>query len=250
MTAPIALQLYTIRESLKEDFVGTLQRLAEIGYVGVESFGGLDAAEVKKYCDEFGLQIMGTHMFPPIGDDKQKALDMVATLATDTLIVPGLPVEKFTSVDGIQEVCDILNESYANASAAEFRFGYHNHDREFVQIDGEYAYNLMLERLNPNIFMEVDTYWVETGGVDVLGVLKKLGARSHLLHIKDGPATKAEPQVAVGDGNLDIPAIIHAHADFTEWLIVELDHCATDMMEAVARSYQYLVSNNLARGNK
>jgi hypothetical protein len=70
-----------------------------------------------------------------------------------------------------------------------------------------------------------------------------------LLHIKDGPAVRGEPMVAVGDGVLDVPSIIQAGAGSTQWLIVELDACATDMMEAVEKSYDYLVGKGLARGN-
>ena len=71
-------------------------------------------------------------------------------------------------------------------------------------------------------------------------MVQEFGARAPLLHIKDGPAVKSEAMVAVGDGSLDFPAIIQAAADHSEWLIVELDRCNSDMFEAVARSYRYL----------
>ena len=86
--------------------------------------------------------------------------------------------------------------------------------------------------------------------MDPAKVVKELGPRAPLLHIKDGPAVKDEPQVAVGDGVLDFPRIVQAAEGAVEWLIVELDHCGTDMMEAVEKSYQYLVKGGLARGNK
>ena len=56
--------------------------------------------------------------------------------------------------------------------------------------------------------------------------------------------------MAVGDGGLEFPSIVQAAEGAAEWLIVELDRCATDMMEAVEKSYQYLVAGGLARGNK
>jgi len=71
-----------------------------------------------------------------------------------------------------------------------------------------------------------------------------------LLHLKDGPGNKEEPMTAVGGGIMDWPAVIGAAADTTEWVIVELDSCATDMTEAVAESYRYLTENGLATGNK
>jgi sugar phosphate isomerase/epimerase len=60
------------------------------------------------------------------------------------------------------------------------------------------------------------------------------------LHIKDGPCLRGKPQVALGEGEMDIPAILQAGAGFTEWAIVELDQCATDMLAAVEKSCLYL----------
>jgi hypothetical protein len=55
---------------------------------------------------------------------------------------------------------------------------------------------------------------------------------------------------ALGEGVVDIPGVVAAGAGLTEWLVVELDHCATDIMEAVGKSYRYLIGRELARGNK
>ncbi len=76
-----------------------------------------------------------------------------------------------------------------------------------------------------------------------MALVKELGPRAPLLHIKDGPAVKNEPMVAVGDGMMDFPSLIQAAGENTEWLIVELDQCATDMLEAVGKSYRYLATH-------
>jgi hypothetical protein len=55
---------------------------------------------------------------------------------------------------------------------------------------------------------------------------------------------------ALGAGVVDIPGVVAAGEGSTEWLVVELDRCATDMLEAVRKSYQYLIANGLARGSK
>ena len=106
-------------------------------------------------------------------------------------------------------------------------------------MEGRYAYQVMLELLDPGIQLEIDTYWVQTGGVDAVKAIQESGKRATLLHIKDGPATTTEPMQALGTGAIDIPALLKA-ATHAEWLIVELDRCATDMAEAVAKSVKYL----------
>jgi sugar phosphate isomerase/epimerase len=110
--------------------------------------------------------------------------------------------------------------------------------------------DMMLEDLDPDVFLEVDVYWVQTARQDPVQVIRRLGSRAPLLHIKDGPCQIEEPMTALGEGVVDIPGVVAAGAASTEWLIVELDRCATDMLEAVRKSYQYLVGKGLARGNK
>ena len=81
-------------------------------------------------------------------------------------------------------------------------------------------------------------------------MVRRLGSRAPLLHIKDGPCEMEAPMTALGEGVVDLPSVIAAGAGSTEWLVVELDRCATDLTEAVRKSYQYLIGKELARGNK
>src|SRR5258708_7203537 len=104
------------------------------------------------------------------------------------------------------------------------------------------------ECLSPAVFFEVDTYGPQTAGADAAAVLAELGPRAPLLHLKDGPAVQGQAMLALGEGVMDIPALLQASASHAEWLIVELDNCDTDMVEAVQRSYQYLARHGLGRG--
>ena len=104
--------------------------------------------------------------------------------------------------------------------------------------------------MEPDIFFEIDTYWAKTAGLDPVKVVAELRERAPLLHIKDGPAVKGEPMVAAGEGNMDFPAITQAAGGVPEWWVVELDACATDMLEAVEKSYDYLTGHNLATGKR
>jgi sugar phosphate isomerase/epimerase len=81
-----------------------------------------------------------------------------------------------------------------------------------------------------------------------VAIVEALGERAPLLHIKDGPLDSEKDMQAIGEGAMDIPPIIEASHGTCDWLIVELDRCGSDMMEAVENSYDYLVGNELARG--
>src|SRR5262249_25477106 len=115
-------------------------------------------------------------------------------------------------------------------------------------IDGRPALLHFFDAVEPGVFAEVDVYWAQVGGVEPSALLAALGDRARLLHVKDGPAdTPASDMTAVGTGNVDIPRVL-ASAPGAHWHIVELDRCATDMLEAVEASARYLLGNELSKG--
>jgi sugar phosphate isomerase/epimerase len=227
---------------LAKDFDGVVRQVAAMGYAGAEmaSFHGTTPQAAGQLFKELGLQVPSAHIFPPpLGAKLVEAAETLAAIGCKC-IVSGFGPEDFNTLDAIKRSCDIFNQANAEARAHDLSFAIHNHWWEYEPVKGRLPYQVMLELLDPTVLFEVDTYWVKTGGPDPAAVVKELGARAPLLHIKDGPAVKNEPMVAVGKGVMDFPSILKAGAGHTEWLIVELDHCATDMMEAVAQSYRYL----------
>jgi sugar phosphate isomerase/epimerase len=142
----------------------------------------------------------------------------------------------------------MLNGAAEVAREHGMTVGYHNHWQEFNLVDGRPAYEHMLERLDPSVFWELDTYWAHVAEHDPAEVLRKLGSRATLIHVKDGPGNMTDPMTAAGEGVMDWPHVLTAAEPHAEWLIVELDRCATDMMAAVDRSYRYLTSKGWGHG--
>lgn len=250
MPAPIALQLYTVRAALARDFTGAVQQIAAMGYIGVETAGfpGTTPKAARRLFADLGLTVSSAHFPLPLGEHKNEVLDSVAELGCNRIVCPMLGPEDYKSLDQIKRTCDRVNEANAVVAENGLSLGLHNHWWEFEPVEGRYPYQIWLERLDPAVFFQIDTYWIKTAGPDPAAVVKELGARAPLLHIKDGSCLKGEPQMAVGEGVMDIHSIVKAGEAFTEWLIVELDDCATDMMRAVEKSYNYLIGEGLARG--
>ncbi|HRX03979.1 MAG: sugar phosphate isomerase/epimerase [Anaerolineae bacterium] len=249
MSLPIALQTYTVREQLARDFERTITRVAEIGYPALEitiDIPGASLSQAEKVFGRLGLQTPAAHSPLPLGDKRSAVLDFAAMFGVKTLGFSGGPKE-FGTVDSIRQLCGRINDAYEVVAASGIALAYHNHWWEFARVEDRLGFDIMLELLDPGVVFEVDTYWVKTGGQDPTALVKKLGDRAPLLHIKDGPATEKDPMVAVGQGVMDFPAIIPA-ATGAQWLIVELDRCATDMMVAVDESYRYLTGEGLAHG--
>lgn len=242
MKANVALQLYSVREALAQDFEGTIRRVAALGYGAVETAGfpGLTPKAAAQLFRSLGLAVSSAHTPLPLGDKQKEALDLLAALDVRRAVCAWMPPERFATLESIRSVAAELNQAAAVFARHDIAFHYHNHWFELWPVEGKLGLLHLLDYLDPAVLLEVDIYWVQTGGTDAAGLLASLGPRAPLLHIKDGPALVEAPMTALGEGVVNIPAALAAGA--AEWLIVELDRCATDMFEAVGKSYRYLQS--------
>lgn len=239
---PLSVQLYTVRDLIGQDRRGVLTRIAQMGYGAVEPFEPLnDPAGFRAITDELGLKVSSTHA-PVLGEDRDAIFEAARTLGTDTVILPHSDPERWKTREGIEGVAADLSAVVPQATDLGLRIGYHNHWFELEnRIDGKPALEIFADQLAPQVVLEVDTYWAQVGGVDVPELLKRLGDRVRFLHVKDGPATAKQPMTAVGQGVMPVKEILAANST-VEWHVVELDSCATDMMEALAESAKYLNS--------
>ena len=220
--------------------------IAEMGYAGIETCGyshGVAAKDAVKIFKDLGLTVCSAHTGVPVGDTLKKVLDEAAVVGCKR-VISGVGGEGFKTADAIKATCDKFNEAAENVAKAGLTFGVHNHWWEFEKLaDGTPAYKVMLQHVDPRVFFELDVYWIQTGGCNPAAVVAEFGARAPLLHIKDGPCVHNQPMTPVGEGKVDIPAVVKAAKHNAEWLIVELDTCATDKLEAVGKSYQYLAGH-------
>lgn len=249
---PVALQLYSLREALAQDFEATVRAVADIGYVGVEPFGGMPGglANSAALFRELDLEVCSSHVPFPDEDNREAVLAIAEAYGLERVCIAFLPPDKFANAEAIKQTCQELNQAGEFASANGLRLGYHNHWWEYKQLNGVNSLDLMLSELDDSVFLQIDTYWVQVGGLDAVQLVEQVGARAPLIHLKDGPLDTDGDMTAIGGGKMDVPGIVNASADTADWHIVELDRCATDMLGAVRDSYTYLTANGLVRGKK
>lgn len=247
---PIGVQLYTLRDALAADFRGVIEKVAAIGYAGVETAGmfGESVQSAAQLFQDLGLTVTSAHSPAPLSDDKNQVLDTMAALGCQRLVIPAIMPDQFTSTDKIKQACEMLNQASEVARENGLSLLYHNHWWEYQAVDGRIAYQIMLEHLDPSVQFEIDTYWVKTAGQDPAAIVREMGKRAPLLHIKDGAATIEASMVAVGDGVMNWHEVIPAAQGSAEWLIVELDRSEGDMLEAVEKSFGYLTREGFGHG--
>jgi len=251
--AKLAVQLYTVRDEIKKDLKGTLEKIARIGYKNVETAfwpEGMDIQEAADALEELNLNVSSCHIELPIGDQKQKMLDTAKAFGCRRVIWHGWPEDKrYSTLKGTRELIRIYNDSNKIAKDNGLQFGLHNHWWEYSNIvGGKLVYEVLMEEVDKDVFFEVDTYWVKVAGHDPAKVITQLGTRAKMLHMKDGPAVwnqklsvdEVDPMTPLGKGTQNIPAIVKA-AKYADWFVVEMDKTSIDVYDALKQSYDYMV---------
>ena len=254
-----ALQLYTVRNDIAKDMIGTFHKLSSIGVKVVETAfwpENVTLQQAAKSLKDAGLSVCSSHTEIPVGDKKEGVFKIAEAFNTKRVIWHGWPEDKrYSSLDGTKELIDIYNEAGAVAKANGLQFGLHNHWWEYRnRVGGRLVYEWLLDGVRKDIFFEIDTYWVKVAGQDPAAIIKKFGSRAKMLHMKDGPAVfshklledKPDPMVPLGRGAQNIPAIAKAARGYIEWMVIEMDVVATDVYQAIKDSYNYLLTNKFA----
>jgi len=256
MPTKIALGLYSIRDILPTNFDGIIRMVPGMGYCGVETdgfgtasegadtfssgFAGSTPGAAAQLFKDLNLAVTSVHIFPPPMGKKFDKVKAVLSLLGSQYVVSGFDHEQFATLKSTQAACDTINACQALCKANGLTLMIHNHVAEYLKVEGTYPYKYLLENTDPAVLFEIDTYWVKVAGYDPARAVKEIGKRAPFLHIKDGPGGHDQPNLAVGSGIMDFPAIMEAAEGNTEWLIVEFDSCGTDILKAVEESGHYL----------
>ncbi len=178
----VGLQLYSVREEMLADAVGTLKQLAKIGYKELESarsakghYYGLKPKEIQKICKDLGMTLRSGHVH--VDKDWQRAVDEAAEAGQSYLVCSSLPSEGQT-VANYQKVADTFNQAASDCKKAGMVFGYHNHEYEFEKAGGKVLYDILLDRTDPKlVMMELDLGWVIVTGNDPVTYFEKYPGR-------------------------------------------------------------------------
>lgn len=236
-----SLQLYTLRNAIQEDLPGTIRKVAEIGFTQVEPYNFVATAkELGAALKENGLTAPSGHA-PLLSQDQDQIFAAAKELGITTVIDPYLPAEHWQDAETIRTTAAKLNAAARKGAEYGIRVGYHNHAWELESsIEGRTALEYFEGLLDPELVLEVDTYWVAVGGQDPVDILTKLGDRVKFIHIKDGPLnadTKA--QQPAGQGKIPVWDVINA-AKSLEVGVVEFDDYSGDIFDGIAQSLSFL----------
>ncbi len=246
----ISLQLYTVREETANDMPGTLRRISEIGYSAVEfaGYGDLSPQNLKPIIDDLGLSASGAHVpFDSWEADPESVITDMHTLDCAHAILPMAPPEYREDEAMVASLAESLNRWGELCSQGSVTFSYHNHDFEFAPLGQTTMWDVLVSETDPSlVHFELDLYWVRYGGADPEPLLRNLGDRISLVHLKDMASDDTRADLPVGEGIMPWTSLLEeADAASVEWYVAEQDN-PRDALEDVRTSLRSM--RNLTRG--
>ena len=205
----VGLQLYSVRQDMAKDPLGSLKQLANMGYVYVEhanyikrKFYGYTATEFKKVLDDLGLKMISGHTAMgrqhwdetagDFSDSWKQTIEDAAILEQKYVISPSMDTSMRKSYDNFMHYMDVFNKSGELCNKHGMKFGYHNHDFEFSEsLNGEKLFDIMMKSIDPKlVVIQLDIGNLYNGGAIALDVVKQYPGRFENVHVKDEIAGK------------------------------------------------------------
>lgn len=247
-TLPIAVQVYSVREEAERDFAGTMKKLSEMGYDGVELAGlyGKSAEEIRDSIKAAGLIAISAHVsYDELAGDLEKTLQDYETIGCRYIVIPWLGEDRRFGAALYEETIKGIPVISEGCKKHGMTLLYHNHDFEFAKTpDGTYALDQLYAEVPADVLgAEPDTCWIKVGGPDPSEWLKKYSGRCPLVHVKDF-RRKADgvDLLALGEGEQDFPTLVKTAKECgAQWLVIEQDdHPYGTPMGDMKKSLNYL----------
>ena len=254
-----ALQLYSIRELVHEgdkaDFQKLLNELSAMGYTAVEAASydqgkgtiyGFTPEDYKAAVEAAGMESLSAHIGKPLSDEELNSGDYSQSLAwwdktiadqkkagVSYIVMPWMNIP--STLKQLKVYCDYYNEVGKKCAAQGIKFGYHNHKHEFVNVEGQMAYDYMLQNTVPKyVFFQIDLYWCARSNNNPLDYFRKYSGRFKLFHVKDENELR-------GSCSMGFDVIFNNAATAgLEYPVVEIERYSHPVMQEAKESADYL----------
>jgi sugar phosphate isomerase/epimerase len=255
----IGIQLYTLRDLLAKDLGGTLKKVSDIGYRNIELFGygegkyfGKSVTEMRKMTDDLGLNVVSAHYLSGQGSNAwgtpvnqwEKAVEDAAKMGQKYMAVAFLMPNERKVITDYNKVADILNKAGEISSKYGITMAYHNHDFEFIPLDGQIPMDVLLKNTAADLVkFELDIYWIKKAGLDPIQFFKQNKGRVPLWHVKDMEKDSGD-FAPVGDGVIDWTTIFQEEktAGLTHFFVEQDNHKNGTPLGNVEKSLKWLRS--------
>lgn len=260
----IGLQLFSVRDAMAKDPLGTLNALKEMGYEDFETYGfdaatgtiyGYPVAEFKAILDQLGLSTSSGHYgFATLMEASPaeveayvaKCIAAAKTLESEYLTWPFV-LEEYRNPAGFERLAELLNQIGQQVSDAGLGFAYHNHGYEFEDWNGTTGFDILLAKTNPNwVKLQMDLYWAVHSGKTPKELVAAQAGRYVMWHIKD-MHKESRDYTEMGQGSIDYTRMLPdpKKAGLQYYYIEQGGNFAVNSMESAKISIDYVKANLL-----
>ncbi|WP_372775329.1 sugar phosphate isomerase/epimerase family protein [Mangrovibacterium sp.] len=255
----IGLQSYTVRDLLFRDFEKTIEAIAHIGYSCLELMNYEDGKIFNRPISEVRA-VLGRHQLAPrslctftgrhnpklsatLINRWEKVIADAISLGAEYISCIYIFPEERENLDQYKTLADLLNRCGEMAKRAGIQLLYHNHDFEFIEMENQVPYKLLLANTDLELVkMEIDFYWIKKAGINPDELINAYPQRFPVWHIKDMDDTPKQSFTEVGGGIIDWAGIFqYSIPAGMEQVFVEQDEIQnTDPLTSITRSFNYL----------
>jgi sugar phosphate isomerase/epimerase len=214
---PVGLELYSVRNTLKQDLEGTVRAVAQMGYQCVEFYAPYfdwteaQTRDMRKLLDDLGVRCYSTHNNADYlsKDNISKTRDRNQILGCKYVVIAS--THAYPDLGGWKTFAGALNAAAEQLEPAGLKAGYHNHRVEFVPIDGVRPMEVLAKNTKPTVMLQLDVGTCLEAGADPITWIRANPGRIHSLHCKDwSPDPSKGYTVLFGEGSADWKAIFQA----------------------------------------
>jgi sugar phosphate isomerase/epimerase len=243
---PVGLQLYSVRNQCQKDLSGTIAAVAKMGYEGVEFAGYYDhkAEDLRKMLDDNKLKCCGTHtQWDTLSDANLAAtIEFNKTIGNKYLIVPMLTVRGDDPKAAWLKYAEQFNALAEKVKPHGMHVGYHNHAGDLKPLGDTTSMDILFGNTKPDVLMQLDTFWVFSGGSDPAVYLKRYPGRTLTTHLKEWTKDGRIAMIGEGDTQWDELFKLYETTSHIEWYIVEEERSLNPMeaVDACLKGYRKL----------
>jgi sugar phosphate isomerase/epimerase len=244
---PVGLEMYSVRNALKQDPEGTVRAVAHAGYAGLEFYAPYfdwteaETKQMRKLLDDLGIRCFSTHNNASYfsAENLPKARDMNLILGSKYVVMASSQPKP--GLDGWKEVADTLNAAAEQLAPAGLKVGYHNHQPEFTLVEGRRPIEILAKNTQPSVMLQLDVGTCLAAGGDPAAWIRSNPGRIRSLHLKDWSPDPAKGYtVLFGEGTADWKSILAA-AESTggvEYYLIEQEGSRFSELETIERCLQ------------
>lgn len=240
------LQLYTLRDLVGSNLPETLAAIGNMGYNSLEAYGfdgrffSRPAKEFRRMCNDLGMDITSTHCGITV-ENAQFYTEKAFEAGLEYLILSSLGGRPEKTLDDFKKAAHEMNRIGEITQKSGIRFGYHNHNFEFRQLDGKLPYDTLLEETDPEfVTFEMDIFWVVKGGQDPLHYFDNYPGRFEIWHVKDMGIDG--DSCIVGNGHIKFGEVMKksGKAGLKRFFIEQEQYTEGSPLYCVEQSYRYI----------